>query len=63
MTPLDGQIHLIILWTVFAGLAVLGVAAVLVWAVRTRQFSNQDHARYLPLNSGIPEEQDSHVQP
>ena len=30
------------------------VGAFFVWAIRSRQFSDQDRARYLPLNSGIP---------
>jgi nitrogen fixation-related uncharacterized protein len=44
----------LILWIVFAGVALAGIIAVLVWAVRTGQFSNQDAARYLALRSGIP---------
>ena len=31
---------------------VIVLLAVLVWAVRTKQFSNQDEARYLPLRAG-----------
>ena len=46
---------LLILFVTFTGVALAGMAAVLVWAARTRQFSNQDEARYLPLKSGIPE--------
>jgi nitrogen fixation-related uncharacterized protein len=45
---------LLILWVTFAGVALAGIIAVLVWSVRTGQFSNQDAARYLPLKSGIP---------
>ena len=47
---------LLIMWITFTGMAVLGVTAVLVWAVRAHQFANQDRARYLPLMSGIPME-------
>jgi hypothetical protein len=45
---------LLILFVTLAGVALAGMAAVLVWAARTKQFSNQDEARYLPLRSGIP---------
>jgi hypothetical protein len=44
---------LLILWVTFAAVYLTGAVAALVWAVRTRQFSNQDDARYLPLRSGI----------
>ena len=47
---------LLIMWIAFAAAATLGVSGVLVWAVRSRQFLNQDRARYLPLTSGIPGE-------
>ena len=45
---------LLILWITFTSVALMGVIAVLVWAAREKQFSNQDAARYLPLKSGIP---------
>jgi nitrogen fixation-related uncharacterized protein len=45
---------LLILWGTFTGLALIAVAAVLVWAVRSHQFAEQDRARYLPLRSRIP---------
>jgi nitrogen fixation-related uncharacterized protein len=45
---------LLILFITFAAVALAGIVAVLVWAARTKQFSNQDAARYLPLKSGIP---------
>ena len=47
---------LLVMWIVFAAIAILGITAVLVWAVRTRQFADQDRARYLPLRSGVPED-------
>jgi cbb3-type cytochrome oxidase maturation protein len=40
---------LLIMWITFTVLAVVGMAAVLVWAVRARQFADQDRARHLPL--------------
>ena len=46
---------LLILFVTLSGAALAAMVAVLVWAARTKQFSNQDEARYLPLRSGIPE--------
>jgi len=51
MTPANA---LLIMWLTFTACAVLGVCGILVWAVRSRQFSRQNRARYLPLLSGIP---------
>lgn len=45
---------LLIMWITFTVMAVFGLSGVLVWAIRTRQFSNQNRARYLPLLSRIP---------
>jgi len=53
---LSSNSALLVVWTVFSVLALAGIVAVLVWAVRARQFSNQDRARYLPLTSGIPKQ-------
>jgi hypothetical protein len=50
----DAQMSLLIVWVVFTSLALVALSAVLVWAVRTHQFTGQDRARYLPLQSGIP---------
>jgi nitrogen fixation-related uncharacterized protein len=47
---------LLVLWVGFAVLAIAGIIAALVWAVRTRQFSSPDEAARLPLESGIPDE-------
>ena len=55
---------LFIIWITFTVAALIGLCAILVWAVRSRQFSNQDEARYLPLRSRIlekPDEKGSHV--
>jgi nitrogen fixation-related uncharacterized protein len=49
----------LLIWAVFTGIALLGIVAVLIWAVRSRQFCDQDSARYLPLKSGIPAEGDA----
>jgi nitrogen fixation-related uncharacterized protein len=54
MTPNDA---VLVVWVAVAALSLLAVTAVLVWAVRSGQFSRQDHCRYLPLESGIPQDQ------
>ncbi len=46
---------LLILFITFTAVALAAMAAALVWAARTKQFTHQDEARYLPLKSGIPE--------
>jgi nitrogen fixation-related uncharacterized protein len=46
--------YLLIVWVTITVLAVSGMVAALVWAVRSHQFQQQDHARYLALESGIP---------
>jgi nitrogen fixation-related uncharacterized protein len=53
---LTGEANLLIVWVTFTVMALIGLTAALVWAVRSKQFSNQDAARYLPLKSGIPDE-------
>ena len=45
---------LLAVWICFTVLALIGIIAVFVWAVRARQFSDQDRARHLPLRSDIP---------
>ncbi len=52
-----GAAYLLAVWIVFAVLSVLGIAAALLWAVRSGQFSRQDDARRLPLESGIPDDE------
>jgi nitrogen fixation-related uncharacterized protein len=46
---------LLTMWIAFTVIAVAGIVAVLVWAVRSRQFRDQDRARYLALWSGTEE--------
>jgi nitrogen fixation-related uncharacterized protein len=48
------QIRLLIVWLVVAVLGLIAIAIVIVWAIRGRQFSDQDRARYLALRAGIP---------
>jgi len=42
------------MWLGFLLLMTGGIAAFFLWAIRNGQFSDQDRARYLPLESGIP---------
>jgi nitrogen fixation-related uncharacterized protein len=56
VTPLaTAQAGLLALWVTFTAVALAGIVAVIVWAVRSGQFADQDRARYLPLESGIPD--------
>ena len=45
---------LLAMWVIYAIVAIAGIVAVFVWAVRSRQFSDQERARYLPLYAGKP---------
>jgi cbb3-type cytochrome oxidase maturation protein len=47
---------IILLWLVVMVIGLGGIFVMVLWAVRTRQFSNQERARYLPLDSYIPED-------
>ncbi|MCY2924995.1 MAG: hypothetical protein NT031_06065 [Planctomycetota bacterium] len=40
---------LLAIWAAFAAASLLAMTAVLLWAVRTRQFANQQHLAALPL--------------
>lgn len=46
--------YLLLVWVTMAALSAAGLAAVLIWAVRSRQFQDQDHARYLALEGDLP---------
>jgi len=50
---LEGQTF-IFLWIGFLLLMTASIAGFFLWAIRAGQFSDQDRARYLPLDSGIP---------
>ncbi len=54
MIAMTAQGILLAIWICFTVMALIGVIAVFLWAVRARQFSGQDRARHLPLRSGIP---------
>ena len=45
---------LLAVWVTFTTFSLLGIFVLLLWAVRARQFGDQDRARHLPLLSGIP---------
>ncbi len=40
---------IIVAWILYAALGTAFFSAFFLWAVRARQFSDQDRARYLPL--------------
>ena len=52
-SPMQGTTFLF-MWLGFLTLMIGCVAAFFLWAIRGGQFSRQDRARYLPLQSGIP---------
>ncbi len=59
------EYRLLIVWSTFTVLAVGAFIWVIVWAIRSGQFSNNKHAQYLPLKSRIPEdsEESKNVSP
>jgi cbb3-type cytochrome oxidase maturation protein len=50
----DPAVRLVVIWVALAAIMLMGIVALLVWAVRSRQFKDQDRAARLPLESGIP---------
>lgn len=63
-SPAEGQVFLF-MWIGFLLLMTGSIAAFFLWAIRAGQFSHQDRARYLPLQSGIPsgcEPDEEHLQ-
>lgn len=57
-SPMEGATFLL-MWLGFLLLMTACVAAFFLWAIRGKQFSDQDGARYLPLESGIPDAEPS----
>lgn len=45
-------------WFGFTLIAVSGIAVAIGWAVKNHQFKNSKRAENLPLESGIPDEDD-----
>jgi cbb3-type cytochrome oxidase maturation protein len=54
VTALSPESAFLVMWTGYLVLGLIFAVAVLVWAIRSGQFEDQDRARYLPLRSGIP---------
>ena len=52
-SPMEGTTFLY-MWLGFLLLMMCSVAIFFLWAIRKGQFSQQDRARYLALQSGIP---------
>ena len=52
-STMEGQTFLFV-WIGFLLLTSGGIALFFLWAIRARQFSHQDRARYLALQAGIP---------
>ena len=63
MIAMSANAAFLISWLTFTVLGVAAAVAAFVWAVRNRQFSDQDRARSLPLQSGIPEQSGRQRQP
>jgi cbb3-type cytochrome oxidase maturation protein len=45
-----------LIWFGFLVMGIVSASAVLLWAIRSGQFGDQEHARSLPLLSGIPDD-------
>ena len=43
-----------VIWLAFTAATALAIVPIVVWAIKTRQFSDSEHARYLPLRSSCP---------
>ena len=54
MTNSSSEMVFLIFWAGYAILALLALIPIVVWAINSGQFCNQDHARSLPLQSEIP---------
>ncbi|HEY3307199.1 MAG TPA: cbb3-type cytochrome oxidase assembly protein CcoS [Desulfuromonadaceae bacterium] len=53
--PMDDGAFLF-MWIGFLLLMIVCIVAIFIWAIRTRQFSDQERARYLALHSKITDE-------
>lgn len=54
MTGMSIPDTIVFIWIGFALLSGTGISLIILWGVRTRQFSDQERARRLPLESRIP---------
>ncbi|MDQ1257022.1 MAG: hypothetical protein QG656_1623 [Candidatus Hydrogenedentes bacterium] len=43
-----------LIWVASTVAFCLAAIPIVVWAIKSRQFSDQDRARYLPLRNGCP---------
>ena len=50
--------RLLLVWCTFTALMVLALIPVIIWAVRSGQFSDNAAAQRLHLKSGIPEDKE-----
>ena len=50
-------------WMLMTLLTTGAIGAVALWAFRAGQFSRQDHARHLPLQAGIPSDDEPDEEP
>jgi len=46
----ENEIKLIVLWTAVLVMNLLFIIPILMWAIRSGQFRNMDHSRYLALD-------------
>ena len=56
MIAMTSDTGFLLIWVAFTLLMLSWVLAVVIWAARSRQFRDQDRARYLALWSGIPDD-------
>jgi nitrogen fixation-related uncharacterized protein len=63
MTAYDKK--LLILWFTFTGLMVIALIPIIMWAIKSGQFSDNAAAGHLPLKSGTPkdDERSKNVSP
>jgi hypothetical protein len=54
---------IIVRWFAFMVIISIPVTSLLVWAIKTKQFKNQDKARYLALKASIKEKTPERVIP
>jgi nitrogen fixation-related uncharacterized protein len=54
--------NFLVFWLAFSAILISGIAAAVYWTFKNKQFSNQSRARYLPLESYIPEEDEESIK-
>ncbi len=48
----------VVIWLGYFGIMIVAIAVVVWWAIRNKQFTDQDRARYIPLLSPPMEKYD-----